>query len=199
MGQQRFGVGGVDVGCEVGHVQGHRGDVEIVYRGRPQREFPLDLGQVGLGDRLHGVPEAAVVEHAGRDLGEPVGGGGGPPVGEGGLRAWGDHPVERGQRQVGADAGARARQPPAGDLVDEVGDAEAGQHAPHRGHVTESQMAGTLRQRGCLPGGHGRGDVLGRAQVALADHFWLALDAAHLPQVVVRLPVDLLGIEAGHL
>jgi len=102
----RLGVGGVDVGSEVGHVQGQRGQVQAEGLDHAQRQPVLDGSELPRGDGVHRLPELAVIQHRGPDPGEPVGGGGLPPRLEPQLRTRRHHPVARGQRQVGAHARA---------------------------------------------------------------------------------------------
>jgi hypothetical protein len=71
-----------DEGSEVGHVQRHRGHVDPGELDQPQREPVTDPLQLLEGDRVHRVPEPAMVQRPSRDLGEPVGCGGLPPVRE---------------------------------------------------------------------------------------------------------------------
>jgi len=124
------GVGGVDEGREVGHVQHQPGKVQVEDLHHPRRHRPLDGAQVGDGDRVHGVPEATVVQRRGRELDQPVPGSGVPPGGKGELGARRDHPVEGRQGQVGADRGGRIRPSGAHDLVDDRRDLQALEHRP---------------------------------------------------------------------
>ena len=93
-GDGRLVVGGVDVGGEVGHVQRQGGDVEPEPFDHGQSDPLLDLGELSQGDRVHRIPEPAMIQRTRHDLGEPVGCGGLPPVGERRFRAGGDDPVE---------------------------------------------------------------------------------------------------------
>ena len=94
------------------------GRVALLYGGRSP-------DQLLFGDRIHGVPEPAVVQcrHR-RTLKEAVTGRGGPPVAEGQLRTRGDHPVQGGQRDVGAHRQRGVGASGADNLVDDVDHAE---------------------------------------------------------------------------
>jgi len=189
-GDGRVVVGGVDVGGEVGHVQGQRGDVQPEGSDHGQGDPVLDPGQVLGADGMHGVPELAVVQHRGTDLGEPVRGRGAPPPLEPELGARVDQPAQRGQRQVGAHRRAGVAAPGPDHLVNQRDHAEAIKHPPGGGDVAECEVSGPLGcDRGLL--GVERGlDIGGRPEVALGDHLGLAVHPGHLPQVPVRLPAD---------
>ena len=94
-----------------------------------------------------------------------------PPLPETELRAWFDHPVGRGQSDVGSHRGGRVAAAGADHLVDDGRHLEAFQDRPHRGQVTEGQMTGAF--------GHRHGPVHGRlnigrlTQVTLRDHLGL--------------------------
>ena len=192
-------VRGGDEGREVGHVQRHRGDIDPADLDQPQRDRLADPLQLLRGDRVHGVPEPPVVQGAGTDLGEPVRGGGLPPVRERRLRTRGHQPVQRRQRQVGA---RRQRQPGrAGPdhLVDDARHTQLGQHPPGRGDVPEPQVPGAVRHDRALAGIQQRRHLGGRAHVPLRDHPRLAVHAGHLPQVPVGLAADLLRVQTRHI
>ena len=173
---------------EVGHVQRHRGAVHPGCLHDPRRDRAGDLLQLLQRHSVHRVPEPAVVQHRSRDLGEPVCGGGLPPVREAGLGARGDQPVQRRQRQVRPRPRARVRPPRPGDLVDDRGHAQVLQHSPGRGHVPERQMPGPLGQHRGLAGIQQRLDVGRRAQVPLRHQLGLAINPAHLAQVQYGFP-----------
>ena len=86
-------VGGVDVRGEVGHVEGDAGQVQAVPVDHAAVDLGLDRDQVIVGEQVHRVPEPAVVQGLLAQLHPARAGGGGPPVGEGPLRARVDHPV----------------------------------------------------------------------------------------------------------
>ena len=197
-GDGRLVVGGVDVGGEVGHVQRQGGDVEPEPFDHGQSDPLLDLGELSQGDRVHRIPEPAMIQRTRHDLGEPVGRGGLPPVGERRFRAGGDDPVEGAQRQVGTDTHRDARRLSTGHLVHDADHVQTPHCPPHRGHIPERQVPGSLRQGGRVPARHRRGDIGRRPQIPLGDHLGLAVHPGHLPQIPVRLPVDLLRIQARH-
>ena len=127
---RRLVVAGVDEGGEVGHVQRHRTGVEPEPGAHRGRQLLLDPRQSLQRHRVHRVPEPAVIQRRGRDLGEPVRRGGAPPVREPALGARIDHPVQRRQRQIGA---RRQRQPGRrrpDRLVDERGHPQIAAAAP---------------------------------------------------------------------
>ena len=189
---------GVDEGGEVGHVQGHRAGVQPEPGARRQRELLLDPRQGRQGHRVHRVPEPAVIQRRGADLGEPVRRRGAPPVREPPLGAGIHHPVQRGQRQVGA---RRQRQPGRGGpglLVDDRGHAQIGQQPPRRGHRPEVQVPGPLGQHPLLAGIQQRLHLGRGAHVPLGDHFRLAVHPAHLAQVPVRPAADHLLVQTRH-
>ncbi len=80
LGDRRLGVAGVDVGGEVGHVQRQRGQVEVEGLDHGHGEPVLDLGELLQGDRVHRIPEPAMVQYHRGNPGEPVRRGGFPPV-----------------------------------------------------------------------------------------------------------------------
>ncbi len=195
---RRLAVRGADERREIGHVQRHRRAVHPGCLNDPHRDRAADCFQLFQGDGVHRFPEPPVIQGAGRDLGEPVRGGGLPPVRERRLGTRRNEPVQRRQRQVGARGQRRPGRAGAGHLVDDRGDPQVLQHSPGRGHVPERQVPGPLRQRSRLGAFHRRGDVGGGAQVAFGDHLRPAVDAGHLAQVPVRLPADLLRVQARH-
>ena len=195
---RRLAVGGGDEGGEVGHVQRHARHVRPRDLHDPCRDLPGGLLQLLQGDGVHRVPEPAVIQRGGADLGEPVRRGGPPPVRELRFRARGDQPVQRRQRQVGPGGQRLPGRARPRCLVDDRDHAELLKHAPGRGHVPERQVPGPLWQHGCLAALHRGGDLRGGAQVPFGDHFRLAVHAGHLPQVPVRLPADLLRVQARH-
>jgi hypothetical protein len=178
LSQGRLVVARVDVGREVRHVQGHRPDVQSEHGDHLRADPSFDLGQVCGRDGAGGVPEAAVVQHASADAGEPVGRGGGPPVGQAATRTRVDEAVQRGQGQVGAYRRAGVGAPWADHLVHDLGHPQAGQDRPPGGHRPERQVPGPLRHHnGSL---HRRLDILGAAQVPFGNHLRLAVHPAHL-------------------
>ena len=96
------GVAGIDERREVRHVQRHRAGVQPGPGARRQRQLLLDPRQRLQRHGVHGVPEPAVIQRRGTDLGEPVRRRGAPPVREPSLGAGIHDPVQRGQREVGA-------------------------------------------------------------------------------------------------
>jgi hypothetical protein len=86
-------VGRVHEGGEVGHVQHQPGQVQVEALHHLCRHRPLDGAQIGHRERVHGVPEATVVQRGRRELDQPVPGGGLPPAGKGELGAGRHHPV----------------------------------------------------------------------------------------------------------
>ncbi len=198
LGDIGVGVGGVDERGEVGHVEGHGGGVEVEAVDDAYREAGEDLGELGGGDRVHGVPELAVLQRPGADLGESVSGGGGPPGGQLSFARGIDQPVERGDGQVSAHRQVGVGAAGTDYLVDEPGNIQVAEHAPGCGDVTEGEVAGAFGEHRLVGGVHRGGDVVGRAEVAFADHLRFSVDPAHLAQVVVNSPVDLLRVHARH-
>ena len=98
----RPGVAGIDERGEVRHVQGHRAGVQPEPGARRQRQLLLDPRQCVQRHRVECVPEPAVIQRRGADLGEPVRRRGAPPVREPALGAGIHSPVQGRQRQVGA-------------------------------------------------------------------------------------------------
>ncbi len=120
LGQGCLGVARVDEGSEVRHVQGHRRDVQAEGGDHLGDHSAFDLGQVLGGDGAGGIPEPAVVQHARVDTGEPVGRGGGPPVGQAAPRARVNEAVQRGQGQIRAHRRTRVGASRAHHLVNNV-------------------------------------------------------------------------------
>jgi hypothetical protein len=194
----RLGVGRVDERGEVGHVQRQRGHVHTELVNDPYRQPLLDDIQLLRCERMHRVPEPAMFQHPGRDLGEPLGGGALPPVGERPLRTRVDHPVQRRQRQIRAHTGAGIGAPRPHHLVDEAGHAQPAQHRPHRRHIPKRQMTKPLRQHLPLAGIQQCLNLGGSAHVALRGQLRLAINPRHLAQVPVRLPTDDLLVQTCH-
>ena len=189
-------VGGVDVGGEVRHVQGHAGQVQAVPVDHATVDLRLDRGQVRLAQQVHRVPEPAVVQRGLVQLHPPRPGRGGPPVREGPLRTRVHQAVERGQRHIRAHR--RPRVGVAGHhIVDQPDHVQIGQHRPHRGHVPEPLMLTAYRHTRRGPGQFR--DHLGRrAQVLLGHDPWLAVDPGGLDQVVVGLSTLALPHDRRH-
>ena len=122
---------------------------------------------------MHGVPEPAVIQRRRRDPGEPVTGGGPPPVREPEPGARRDQPVQRRQRQVGAGGKREPGRPGPAHLVDDLGRAQIPQHPPGRGHVPERQVPGPLRQHRGIPGPHRRRDLGRGAPLSPASSPWM--------------------------
>ncbi len=182
---RRLAVAGIDEGREVGHVQRHRRAVHAGGLHDPHGELAGDLCQLPEGDGVHRIPEPAVIQRRGGDLGEPAGGGGLPPVREGQLRARRDQPVQRSQHQVGTRGQRQPGRARAGHFIDNGGHAEILQHAPRRGDRAELLVTGPVRQ--AQPAAAHRGRQLpGGPQVLLRDDPGLAVHAGGLHQVVVR-------------
>jgi hypothetical protein len=93
----------------------------------------------------------------GRGPGEPVRRRLAPPVGETQLGAGRHHPVERGQRQVGAHARARVRTSRPDHLVHDGHQMESAQHTPRGRDVAKGQVPRARRQRRRLPRVRGYG------------------------------------------
>jgi hypothetical protein len=198
LGDRGVLVARVDVGGEVGHVEHQARQVDGEDLDHAGHDAPLDLCQMLLADGVHGVPEPPVVESGGGQADEPVARRGLPPLGELALRARVDHPVRRGQRDVGPDRRRRVLAPRADHLVDDLGDSEALEHRPHRRQVAVGEVAGAVRLAGpCL--GEPGGDLLGRAEVALGDDPGFAPDPGRFDEVVVGLPAMLLSDDRCHI
>src|SRR5665647_3502511 len=90
----------VDERGEVRHVQREAGQVQAELGDHRLADRPLRGRELGGVQRVHRIPEPAVVRRADGNLREPRPCRGGPPVRESELRARGDDPVQRGQRQV---------------------------------------------------------------------------------------------------
>jgi hypothetical protein len=195
---RRFRVGGVDEGGEVGHVQRQRPDIDAELADDAHRQSLLDLGQLLDAHRVHRVPELAVIQHPSRDLGESVGGGGAPPVGERQLRTRRHHPIQGRQRHIGADTGARIRTARPDHRVNDTGHIQPIQQSPHRSHVPERQVTGPLRQHLPLPSIQQRLDLRHTAQIPLRGQLRLATHPRHLTQVPVRPSVDHLLVQTRH-
>ncbi len=189
-------VAGVDEGREVRHVQRQAGQIQAELGHHPLPQPHLNLRQRVLVERVHRVPEPAVVQRRGRDSHPPVRRGRGPPFAEGELRAGRDDAVQRHQRQVGTHRDARVGAPRPDRLVDDPGHVQALQHRPHRRDVTEGQVLRPRRGTGSAV--ERGGDVLGPAQIPLRDDLRLPLHPRRLAQVVVGLPVDLLPKHTHH-
>jgi hypothetical protein len=174
------------------------GDIHTELLHDPHRHAVLDLSQLLQGERVHRLPKLPVIQHPGRNPGEPIRGGGTPPVRERRLRARGHNPVQRRQRRVRAGRRARIRAPRPEHRIDDAGHVQPGRHAPDRGDTTEGQMTGPLRQDRVLARVQQRLDLRRAAQVALRRRLRLAFHPRHLTQVPVRLPADYLLVQARH-
>jgi hypothetical protein len=194
LGDRRLLVPGVDEGGEVGHVTHQGCQIQPELPGHRHAEPAFDLGQLRRRQRVHGVPEPAVIQRRSWDLDPPVRGRGGPPVRERQLRARAHNPVQRGQRQVGAHRGSRVRPSRSGHLIDDLGHPQPLDHRPGRCYIPECQVLCALREHRRAV--HGRGDVGGLAQVPLRDDLRPATDPGDFPQVVVRLAADPLTDQA---
>ena len=119
-----------------------------------------------------------------------------PPVAKAELGARGNDPVEDHQSDVGPHGCRSVRASRPDHLIDDLGDTKTFDHRPGSCEVTESEVPGPLgdRCRTC----HCSLDVLGFSQVALPGHLRLAVHPGHLAQVVIALPVDLLGDDGSH-
>ncbi len=183
---------------EVGHVEGDGGHVHAAGLHDRHRDRAAGLLQLLRGDRVHRVPEPAVIQRRSGDLREPVRRGGLPPVREGGLGARRDQPVQRRQHQVRAGGQRLPGRARPGRCVDHGSNPEVFHDAPGCGDAPKRQVPGPLRQHGGLPGIQQRLDVSRGAHVPLGDHLGPAVHAGHLPQVPVRLPAELLRVQARH-
>ena len=67
---------------EVRHVQHQPGDIDGERFDHGDDDPMFDLGQLGGADRVHGVPEPAVIDRSGRQADQVVPGRGRPPLGE---------------------------------------------------------------------------------------------------------------------
>ena len=188
----------VDPGGEVRHVEDETTQVDLEALDHSGDDAPLDLVEVLLGDRVHRVPKAPVVERSCGYPQPPITGGRPPPLLEGELRARIDHAVQGRERDVGPDRGCCVTSPRTEHLVDDCCDPEAPEHLPHRGDVAEREMPGAVgltRPRLRQP----LGDLLGRAQVALGHDAGLSSHTGRLGQVVVGLAVLLLADDECHI
>ena len=190
----------VDERREVGHVQDQRLDLQAEHLDHPPGQRRLDLFQLLHGDRVHRVPEPAVIQRPDPDPGDPAQRGPAPPVGERPFGAGLADPVHRRQPQVGAHRHPTADLPTPEHGVDHRDRVQLGQHPPHRRDVAELAVLG-LRQAGISPrrrrGQPGDHLVLG-AQVHLIHDPRPTLHSGRRRRVQVGPPAATLLDDRGH-
>jgi len=182
------GVGGVDVGRQVRHVQHQRGQIQPELGDHSSTNTSFDLDQhVGV-DGVHCRPESAVIQ---RRLGHwypSIPSGGCPPIGETEFRARSNNPVQRRETDVGPNRNRSIRTAGADHVVDDAGYIKALQHRPHCCDITETEMTGAFRHPHRAV--HRGFDIGCFTQVALGDDLRFPVDPGHLAQVKVGLSVD---------
>ena len=188
--------GRVDVGRHVGHVEHQPLGAEREPRHHRLDDPTVDRGDVLGRDGIHGVPEAAVVQRGGRHLDHAIAGRARPPPLEGELRARVHHAVGHHELDVGADRhrGVVATRPE--HLVDDLAHPQPTQHRERGGQGPKVEVPTAFGQHlGAVERGL---DVGGSAQIALRHDAGLATDPGRFSEVVVGVPLDLLGDDRSH-
>jgi hypothetical protein len=149
LGDRYTGVGRIDVGGEVGHVQHQPGEVEVEHIDHDRGNATFDLNELSRTDGVHGMPEPPVVESTrGKVPDDPVSGRLAPPLSKGQLRTRGDHPVATRQGDVGPDTCSRALATRTDHLVDDVAYARRSS-IPHTAAMSPKERC---RERSGSPG-----------------------------------------------
>ncbi len=179
-------VGAVDVGREVRHVEREAGQVNVEDVDHSGGEAPFDLGQLGVVDLVHGVPEPAVVQPGFGDLDQTVADRGRPPFRERQFGTRCDDPVQHDQRHIGPDRRRSVGPARTHHLINNPDHIKGLDDRPHRSNIAEGPVGGPVRLTRPRPfeAGH---DFVDRTDVGLVHDPWFAVHPGRLDQVVVLL------------